>query len=135
MDLFIHSFTLTKDTHKYKQLKAKYIIEIQRTTCDSVNVLSLIACCAFYKSKILVLDSPFFAVLLFPCKQNFPKTIHSFIRAFKKYGPSHVITHTMEHYFCKVDEDAKGFDIVSTIPPTHTNNKNMLYEVDIDANI
>ena len=134
MDLFIHSFTLTKDTHKYKQLKAKYIIEIQRTTCDSVNVLSLIACCAFYKSKILVLDSTFFVVYFF-LANKLSETIHSFIRAFRKDGPSHVITHTMEHYFCKVDEDAKGFDIVSTIPPTHTNNKNMLYGVDIDANI
>ena len=73
MDLFIHSFTLTKDTHKYKQLKAKYIIEIQRTTCDSVNVLSLIACCAFYKSKILVLDSTFFVVYFFLANKTFQK--------------------------------------------------------------
>ena len=71
----------------------------------------------------------------FSLQTKLSKTIHSFIRAFRKDGPSHVITHTMEHYFCKVDEDAKGFDIVSTIPPTNTNNKNMLYGVDIDANI
>ena len=41
----------------------------------------------------------------------------------------------MEHYFCKVDEDAKGLDVVRTMPPTNTNSKNMFYGVDIDANI